>query len=190
MSRLNIVLDLDNTLICALSEKELDKHKDIKGLEYKDMKGYYRIFMRPFLRDFLNVAFQRYDVTVWTAASKDYALFIIDNILIPKDMRDKCKLKMFFYDEHCDHSQKMYDPNSPKDLRYLYHYPGYHPCNTLIVDDLSDVHKANPKHIIKAPYFDAKKPDAKEDLFLLDLIATLDDIRLKYEESGCKNHNH
>lgn len=188
MSKLNIVFDLDNTLICSLSEKEMEKYSDISGLEYKDMKGYYRIFQRPFLREFLDDAFEKYDITIWTAASKDYALFIIDNIILPKSKRDKYKIKMFFYDDHCDQSQKLYHKESPKDLRYLYNFKGYHPCNTIIIDDLYEVYKANPKHIIRAPYFDAKKSTAKDDRFLFDLHTKLDKIREAYETTGCKHH--
>jgi TFIIF-interacting CTD phosphatase-like protein len=188
MSKINVVIDLDNTVICSISEKEIEKYRST-GLQYRDMRGYYRIFQRPHLREFMEYLFQNFDVTVWTAASKDYALFIIDNILLPKEWRGEYRLKMFFYDDHCDHSQKMYSPDSPKDLRYLYHFSGYHPCNTIIIDDLYDVYKANPKNIIRAPYFDAKKSDAKYDEFLKRVIPVLEDMKSVYLAEGCKGHD-
>jgi hypothetical protein len=55
--RLNVILDLDNTIINALEEHERQKIPlDIqKQYDYKDMATYgYRIFGRPGLQEFLD----------------------------------------------------------------------------------------------------------------------------------------
>jgi len=188
--RLQVVLDLDNTIISSLSMREVKKLKNIdnRKLNYKTMQDYYRVYERPHLKTFLDYVFKHFDVTVWTAASRDYASFIIDNIILRG--HPNRKLKMFLYDANCDESQEFYNKNSPKDLRYLYNFTGYHPCNTVIVDDLKDVYKANPKQTIRAHYFDAKKDVSEKDTFLLDAIATLEDLNEKYLDSGCSYHKH
>lgn len=189
-SRLSVILDLDNTLISSLSLKEIKKIKNIdkRKLEYHTMEGYYRVYSRPHLKKFLSYIFKNFDVSVWTAASRDYASFIIEKIIIG-GKKDR-QIKMFLYDNNCDESQKYYDENSPKDLRYLYNFNGYHPCNTVIIDDLSDVFKANPKQTIRAPYFDAKKDSSEKDEFLLDTINILEELKERYIKEGCAYHKH
>ena len=188
--RISVVLDLDNSIISSLSLKEVKKLKNIdkRKLDYKTMEGYYRVYSRPHIKKFLSYIFKNFDVSVWTAASRDYASFIIDNIII--DGNKDRKIKMFLYDNNCDESQKFYNENSPKDLRYIYNFKGFHPCNTVIIDDLSDVFKANPKQTIRAPYFDAKKDASESDTFLLDAITKLEELKRNYEGEGCAYHKH
>jgi hypothetical protein len=42
----------------------------------------YKIFERPHLQKFLNWLFENFTVSVWTAASKTYALFIIEKFIL------------------------------------------------------------------------------------------------------------
>lgn len=190
VNKINVLLDLDNSIISSLSLKEIKKIKNIdkRKLEYQTMEGYYRVYSRPHLKKFLSYLFKNFDVSVWTAASRDYASFIIEKFIIgnKKDRR----IKMFLYDENCDESQKYYDENSPKDLRYIYNFEGYHACNTVIIDDLVDVFKANPKQTIRAPYFDAKKESSENDNFLLDAIEKLEELKERYNKEGCAYHKH
>ena len=200
MSKINLVLDLDNTLISSISNREMKRLKNIKSrkLKYKDMDSYYRVFYRPHLKEFLEYAFDNFHVTVWTAASRDYAMFIIDNILLNDpdhkkhkyDISQKRHLKMFLYDDNCDESQELYNSDSPKDLRYLYHFKGYHPCNTIIMDDLYEVYQANPKQTLRAVYFDAKKEESEKDTFLLEAMKKLEEIKERYKTKGCSHHKH
>jgi TFIIF-interacting CTD phosphatase-like protein len=188
--RINCVLDLDNSIISSLSMAEIKKAKSIdkRKLTYHTMEGYYRIYSRPHLQEFLDYAFANFNVSIWTAASRDYASFIIENIILSG--HPERKLKMFLYDENCDESQRFYNENTPKDLRYLYNFEGFYPCNTVIIDDLSDVYKANPKQTIRAPYFDAKKDASEKDAFLLDAIKYLKELKERYERGGCAYHKH
>jgi hypothetical protein len=191
MNRINLVLDLDNTLISSISQKEMAKNKGVKtrNLKYIDMENYYRIFYRPYLNEFLDYAFDNFSVTIWTAGSRDYGGFIIDNIITKSSNKHKRKLKMFFYDENCDQSQEIFKTNTPKDLRYLYNFEGYHSCNTIIVDDLHEVKKHNEKQTLPAIYFDAKKKESETDNFLLTAISKLEEIKNKFEKGACAKHN-
>lgn len=77
----SIILDLDQTLISseATEDHNFEKYKEkSKKFRYDDMDGYYIVYSRPYLQDFLDYIFENFKVTVWTAASKDYALFIIE----------------------------------------------------------------------------------------------------------------
>lgn len=188
MGKLNLVLDLDNTIISSVSQAEMKKIKKIeeRKLQYEDMEQYYRVFYRPHLEEFLDFAFKNFNVTVWTAASKEYAAFIIDKIII--NGKKGRKLKMFFYDVHCEQSRDMYGGDSPKNLKYLYHFKGYFPCNTIIMDDHPAVFSTNTRQVIKADYFDASLLKSEKDNFLLRTIRNLTLIKKKFDEEGCKRH--
>ena len=108
-SKLELILDIDNTLICAEVSKEFPYNK--KGIKEKalnfpihDMDGYYIIFERPFLQDFLDYVFDNFNVSIWTAASKDYALYIIKNVILNKPNR---KFNCIFFSYHCNISKKL-----------------------------------------------------------------------------------
>ena len=101
----NVILDLDNTIICAVEMDYYKKNKDKMGLldtnlKYEDFDNSYRIYQRPHLEEFLTFVFRNFNVAIFTAASKDYGLFILDNI-IRKIIPDQ-ELSFFFYDYHTD----------------------------------------------------------------------------------------
>ena len=142
----NIILDLDETLISAISTDEYDIKKDDKKafekFECKNMDNYYYVFYRPGLQKFLDYLFDNFNVSVWTAASKDYALFIIDKIILDNENNNDRKLDYIFFSYHCDLSKKL--KNGIKDLSILwdvYKLPNYNSNNTLIIDDNPDVHE-------------------------------------------------
>lgn len=182
----NLVLDLDNTLISSLTFPELSRMKAQPQLLYVDMPNYFRIFFRPYLHDFLDYVFKNFNVTIWSAGTRDYVLYIVEHILLKPNMfNDYTKtnptfknFKMILHSGNCEQSTKYYHEDSPKDLRYLYNFQDYYACNTFILDDLDHVSHANPKQTIVAIYFDAKKQNAHKDTFLMDVVSTLD--RLKY----------
>ena len=93
-----LFLDLDQTIISAEASEDFNfvkHHKKIKKFHYENMEGYYLIFSRPNLQEFLDYIFKNFNVSVWTAASKDYALFIIDKIIL-KDLPER-KLDYIFF---------------------------------------------------------------------------------------------
>lgn len=174
MSEGIIVLDLDATIIHS---REIRKNK--QNIDKDSLKGFkkihnmdndYIVVERPNLQKFLTFISKKFDkIIVWTAASKEYAEFIIDKCIITKDK--KRDVEWYFYSYHCDISEELYSRS--KDLRLLYEYfkiPECKKSNTIIIDDYEDVHNANPGKCIHAIPFDSLKPNADKDDFLLKLI--------------------
>ena len=167
----NVILDLDETLIFGLDPKndgydiEKDEKKLLEKFNHKNMEDYYCIFYRPGLGKFLDYLFNNFNVSVWTAASKDYALFIIDKIILEKDKNDDGSeriLDYIFFSYHCDLSKKL--KNGIKDLSILwdiYKLPNYNKTNTLIIDDNPDVHETG--FCIPIKEFVAIKDDSEND---------------------------
>lgn len=173
MSRKNIVLDLDNTLICAEALDDFPfefdgiKEKSCQ-FDFHEMEGYYIVFERPHVQVFLDYIFQHYDVSVWTAASKDYALFIIDKIILSKPKR---ALKYILFSYHCDISEREY--NGIKDLRLMWDYfqlDNFQPHNTIIIDDLKDVHEIQPHNCIQVKAFQILKDNSEHDNELVRVL--------------------
>jgi len=181
----NIILDLDETLIFGLSpeDDDYDIKKDekniFKNFSYKNMDGYYYIFYRPDLQQFLDYIFDNFNVSVWTAASKDYALFIIDKIILEKDINkngsERC-LDYIFFSYHCDLSKKL--KNGIKDLSILwdvYKLPNYNKNNTLIIDDNPEVHETG--FCIPIKEFVAIKDGNDKDKELKKIIKKLEKFK-------------
>ena len=79
----NIVLDLDNTIISSLTKEEYSKRKIDHNLKFTPIcNGLYYTLTRPHLNEFLDYIFARFHVSVWTAASRDYAKEIIQKFII------------------------------------------------------------------------------------------------------------
>lgn len=171
LGRNNIVLDLDNTLLSAEAIEDLnfdDPNLNVKVDEMisrdcgiYNMDDLYLVFERPHLQDFLDYLFSKYNVSVWTAASKDYALFVIDRILLKNPNR---KLYYFLFSHHCEISQK--HKKSPKNLELLWDkfmLPGFSKLNTVIIDDLDLVYKAQPDNCINIKEFNILDTGSEQD---------------------------
>lgn len=174
-----LILDLDQTLISAEASEELDfkKYKEKSKLfRSDDMDGYYKVYSRPHLQDFLDYAFKNFNVTIWTAASKDYALFIIEKIILNK--KPERKLDFIFFSYHCDISKKKLKYSKELCAIWDIHkLPGYSSKNTVILDDYkTDVHKCQPNNCIIAPPFEFTKEGSENDTFLKDIIPQLDEM--------------
>lgn len=139
----NIILDLDETLISAIDVEEMKASKTMNQnykLRHKLFKCHkmdheYIITERPGVQDFLDFIFKNFKVSVWTAASKEYALFVIEHVILTKPNR---KLDYICFSYHCDLSRKR--TGCIKQLNnQFYHFPQYNPDNTLIIDDNQNV---------------------------------------------------
>ena len=103
----HIFLDLDQTCISAEASNEFDHDKEkekARKFTFHDMDGYYVVFERPGLQKFLDYLFTEYNVSVWTAASKDYAAFIIEHVILAN--KSNRKLEWSFFSYHCDLSKE------------------------------------------------------------------------------------
>jgi TFIIF-interacting CTD phosphatase-like protein len=169
-----IVLDLDNTLICSEAINEDYDPKDKKFIKKAEdfdkieMDSYYMVFYRPYLQEFLTFLFDNFTVSIWTAASKDYALFIIENIIIANYKNRK--IDWIFFSYHCDISKTL--KNGTKDLSIiwdLYKLPGYSKYNTIIIDDYSEVYETQPNNCFLIEPFNFKDNNSHKDKHLLTL---------------------
>ena len=181
-----LVLDLDQTLISAEASDEINlkKYKE-KSAKFRsdDMDGYYMVYSRPYLQEFLDYIFKEFNVTIWTAASKDYALFIIEKIILNNDPTRK--LDFIFFSYHCDLSKKT--KKYSKELCMLWDIhklPGYSKKNTVIIDDYkADVHKCQPDNCIIAPAFEFPMEGSEHDTFLKDIIPQLEKMKIRIEQN-------
>ena len=174
-----LMIDLDETLISAIDTDEIDDryHDKASKFAYKpyEMDDCYVVFPRPDLDEFLDYIFENFRVSVFTAASKDYALFIIDKIILGD--HNHRKLDHIFFSYHCDISKKL--KKGIKDLTILwdvFNLPGYNKYNTIIIDDNDGVKKTG--FCIQVKEFNAMDDDSENDKYLLhDLKHRLEKYR-------------
>ena len=201
-----IYLDLDNTLLHAIPTRLFHKkYKDraskrkiaeaLSNIKVYDMKdddeSYYLVFERPGLQPFLDHLFSNFTVCVWTAATKDYAAFIIDKILLSKEDR---KLDHVFVQYHCKKSKKRYGKRHPKELKMLidhYKIPNMNSRNCVIIDDHPDVKSQQSNLCVTAPewtIFDEDnielKKDAINDQFLPNVAKKLSEYLKEFQIKG------
>jgi TFIIF-interacting CTD phosphatase-like protein len=171
MKEKSVVLDLDQTIISAEADEEYDfkKHKTrAKKFKYHDMDSYYIVFERPGLQRFLDYLFSNFNITIWTAASKDYALFIIEKIILAG--KSDRHIDWIFFSYHCDISKKL--KGGSKDLRIFwedYKLPGYTADNTIIIDDYDEVYYTQPGNCVISPPFEFTQEDSEDDKYLEQL---------------------
>lgn len=166
--KFNVLLDLDQTLISAEEyegfrhEKRIEKFKDVKYMD-KD----FIVFGRPHLQSFLDFLFSNFNVSVWTAASKSYALFIIDNFILTKPER---RLDFMFFSYHCDYSVQC--KKGLKGLSVLWEnfkLLHYDQENTIIIDDNPEVKSIQRCNCYDIKPFYALKNGSEHDTALVDL---------------------
>lgn len=183
---MNILLDLDQTLISSELKEEIDMFPDkekISKFTKSNMDDYYIVFERPHLQLFLDFLFSNFKVSVWTAASKGYALFIIKNHILKN--HPERKLDNIFFDYHCKLSRKL--RRNSKSLTMLWKHlelEGYNKTNTYIIDDYDSVHKHQPHNCIVAKDFEFFENNSENDDFLLHLIDELKRLKHSYDPHG------
>ena len=130
---MNLVLDLDGTLIADNSGKN--------------------IIPRPYVDEFLDFAFKKFkNVGVWTAASPGWAEEVIDKLFSPVQKR---KLSFIWTDDMCDSDIRGY---VIKPLKKIWTSPalkkkGFKKENTIILEDTHRNCKKNlGNNIIVKPY--------------------------------------
>jgi hypothetical protein len=200
-ARINVLLDLDNTIINALEEGErlaLPAYFQDK-FDHKDMVPFFRIFARPYLQEFLDYLFANFNVSVFTAAEHSYAKFIIDNFIKPPNKPGR-ELSVVFFRYHFEISEKLYEKTKGLEILWdFFHVQNFYPCNTVIIDDLRDVKESNPYNTLAIYPFDMmvldeksdKKPkmrpnwDAVNDQELMVVMKKLADLKKMYEATDC-----
>lgn len=186
VSKQNIFLDLDQTIISGEEVEKLNYKKfgkKMKKFNYSNMDNYYYIFERPGLQRFLDYLFENFNVSVWTAASKDYALFIVQNIILKR--KENRNLDYIFFSYHCDLSSEL--TGNTKDLSIIWNYfkiKNYNEYNTFILDDYIEVYNTQRYNCLRAKPFYFYDKYSENDYFLMDTVYNLEKIRKsKYEKN-------
>jgi len=182
--KLLIMLDLDQTLISSelLDKSAADDGEQVYNIEenkvkarnfnFQNMEGLYVIFERPHLQEFLTFLFENFDVGVWTAASQDYANFIVKNIVVGD--HPERKLKYFLCNYHGKKSSSIYDGS--KDLKMLwelYKIPGRNDSNTIILDDYIEVYNTQKGNCVAVKEFCYFNNKSEEDDLLPKIMELL-----------------
>jgi TFIIF-interacting CTD phosphatase-like protein len=161
---INILLDLDQTIIASeyITKFDYKKHKStIQTFNHYIFANEFIIFERPYLQPFLDFLFANFNVSVWTAASRDYGMFILKNFILTKPNR---RLDFFFYSYHTNIAIR--ESKKIKDLTLLWEMfklSGYNPKNTFIIDDNELVYDAQPNNTIRIKEFNYDDKDAPKD---------------------------
>jgi TFIIF-interacting CTD phosphatase-like protein len=161
-----VILDLDNTCICSVEMRHLDKVKHPETFQYIDLETYYRIYERPGLQPFLDELFLKYKVGVWTAAGFDYAKFIIDHFIISGSKNRN--LEFFMWDKHCTYSET--HSTQIKDVTLL---QGLYP-KLVLLDDNADVLRQN--NVINSRNFNVLLKRAQHDDFFKHAPSLISDF--------------
>lgn len=179
-----IVLDLDETLINSEYVKGFDIKKYGKKMKLFRMKKMYNdffVFERPKLQEFLDLIFENFDVAIWTAASKEYALWIIKNIL--RAGTDERPLKHIFFDYHCKASDEIsHRKKNLKILSEIFGLTDYDMDSIVIIDDNREVYKTQPKNCISIKEFQFKDEGSENDDELGNITILLKEIIAEYNQ--------
>lgn len=185
----SIILDLDATLICSeeLPSFNFMKYKQKMNLfEYEFMENLYVVFERPDLQDFLDFLFDNFQVSVWTAATKSYALFIINKIIFKRPGR---KLDYILFNYHVKLSKKL--GKGTKDLSLLWSNSKFElefdKDKTLILDDNEEVFNTQKCNTLVAKPFDFEEEGSENDTFLKDLQPRLLELKKQIEAGETKD---
>jgi TFIIF-interacting CTD phosphatase-like protein len=161
-------------LISAEPLEELDNPETyiekIKLFDFKIMDDIYIVCARPYLQKFLDFLFKNFKVNIWTAASKSYALFVINEFILKKN--PKRQLHCILFDTHCKLSKKKY--SNAKKLEMVWNkFKDMNESNTYIIDDLEEICNGQQNNCFNISPFLFLEKDSESDTELLNLIKTM-----------------
>jgi hypothetical protein len=136
MSKINIYLDLDETLIFSIDKNY--PHKNIKNkkidIDHLDKHYFedYIVLYRPGLQRFLDWLCRHFNVSIWSAGQKEY----VHNIVSKAVKTPNRKIQRVLTYDDCEKSMKKYGPDSLKDIRLLHQFADHNNDNILLLDDL------------------------------------------------------
>lgn len=198
MPKLHCILDLDNTLICCEPWEELrerndwSEHKEriVKNdrLVIHDIDKLYLCVERPYLKEFLDYLYANFDVSIWTAATKSYMIYIFEQIL------KRPETKFLFHSYHCDLSEELKDAQkslkmlsemaeSIPDYNSLPGLPTLDMKYTFIIDDYEHQCETQPCNCILISRFECLEKGSENDTALKDLIPKLQKLKEAVEKT-------
>ena len=150
--KFTIILDIDNTIMTSYDESEIniDLLKKYNLNFIKDKNIYF--VERPHIQTLLDFVFKYFNVIIWTAATRSYALQVIKHIILNKPNR---KIELLLSRDICNFSFKKYQ--NMKQLKLLWidlNLTHLNESNVLLIDDLYNNCKYQEKNCIWIPPFD------------------------------------
>lgn len=151
-----IILDMDETLINSVSKEDIENFEidiDNSEYEYKDF-GKYITFFRPYLNEFLDYMFDNFNVGVWTAGDKEYAMPI---------------LKEIFKNRYSDLEHVLFKHNTDYtvDGKYIKDLDKVQLDNVYIIDDKEESASKQPNSLIHIkPFLWYNKNDIQLELMV------------------------
>ena len=147
-----LILDIDETLIHS-SEKELSIPYDFYILNT------YYVYKRPFLIEFLDWAFSKFQIGIWSAAGEIYVKHILSLILndnqIPKFIyHSKNCTRKFDIDPYNGEYPCIYDAKRIQKLKKRYNL-----SRILVLDDNIKAHCHNYGNLVHIKEFNPSKED-------------------------------
>ena len=140
---MNLVLDLDESLIHSVTEKPIG----IKKSSYFSFEIYgttYYVIKRPGIKELFCYIFKTFDtVSIWTAATKEYAERVIENIFTKAQVK---KLYLKKFRTHLVKGDKVLDTIFESNK-------SFNKSNTLLIDDKPYVTGKNYGNTIVIPEF-------------------------------------
>lgn len=126
LSKFNLILDLDNTLIAS---KDFEFSDDSDWVvSYIEMGRIWNesVYKRPGVDEFLDVCFRTFkSVSIWTASVRSRTMVILEEVFPGRAFKD------VFTREHC----VMTEPDDISSLLKPLWSQGFEPGSTLIIDD-------------------------------------------------------
>lgn len=199
----HIYIDLDETCINTpylnntIKKEEVDFYNNMKYIDRFGKKRRLRchvhpadgfvIFERPHLQEFLDFLFKYFIVSVYTAASKNYADFIIKNIILRKQHPNRPRRVLyFFYNKHVQFLDKKKERRngyySHKHLETLYNtfklniQSKIGLQNTFILDNNNHVLVDQHERVFPIPDFKYAHPQKIEYLSMYKNKSDSDDV--------------
>jgi hypothetical protein len=195
--RVNIILDLDNTLIHTISTLDLKKIPPQSQAKFRRQRWKQEeqlmTFERPHLQQFLTYLFSNFNVGVYTMGTKEYAKEIVDRFVLCVPGR---RLDFILHRGNFIESSKMF-PGTFKDLRYIWNVIrpyGYYKYNTFIIDDNLYVQETNRQNTLCIEPFDLFRGNkynayAPVDTALVTCMKILKVLKRLYYTNECAIHS-
>jgi TFIIF-interacting CTD phosphatase-like protein len=179
---MNIVLDLDETLVSVtLSNKRAYDFKFKLHDQATNQSLWYYVQKRPHLDSFLRYIFKKFkSVSVWTAATHNYATQVIRHIMTPEQIQ-----RLAFVKTRGD--LKVFSNGSySKPLHHVFKKHDFiQKNNTIMIDDRRSVMVENLGNAIIVPPWQGNNPD---DMYLVKLGIVLNGILVNQDIIGLDTH--
>lgn len=165
-----LVFDLDETLIHARARGEAE-------LPWPPQRqvAHYRLYLRPGVREFMRAVLERFvAVGLWTSASRDYAVAMLDRLV------DRRQLRFLFARDRCVQRRgpEQGERYWHKDIRELEGF-GFDRGQLLLIDDRARSFEGGHDNLIRVRPFEGDPEDRELDRLLefLDELGPCADVR-------------